>query len=135
MYHEQLARHAFSQTNSPVGFIPLSPPTLATKGYNTEEAHKLDKIFDTDKKINYLRRNLETTVNHLYQDSVVSFTNHYQLDRRGEIITYPDGVSLHLDPEERGKLIYARPHFCCCRRNRKPKQDSNLLQSPWPHCV
>lgn len=105
MYHAEtnLQPHDFSQAKPPVFFTPTSS-TLAGKGYNTAEAYKLDKIFDADKKKNYLRRNLETTVNHLYQDSVVSFTNHYQLDRRGEIITYPDGVSLRLDPEERGNL-------------------------------
>lgn len=103
MYYEQLARHDFSQANPTA--IPFPPPSsaLATKGYNTAESYRLETISGVDKKINYLRRNLETTVNHLYQDSVVSFTNHYQL-KNGEIITYPDGVSLHLDPEERGNL-------------------------------
>ena len=77
--------------------------TLATRGYNTEEANRLGEIPDPAKKKNYLRTNLETAVNHLYQDSVVSFTNYYQL-RKGEIVTYPDGVPLHLDQEERGNL-------------------------------
>lgn len=107
MYYaeKQLAHHNFSQTKSPSGFFPTPSSTLATRGYNsTSEARRLNGISDVDKKTNYLLRNLKTTVNHLYEDSVVSFTNHYQLDRKGEIITYPDGVYLHLDPEERGDL-------------------------------
>lgn len=105
MPYEQLARHDFFQPKPPTVFFPTPSSTLATRGYDpTREADRLKGIFDVDKKTNYLLRNLQTTVNHLCEDSVVSFTNHYQLDRRGEIITYPDGVPLHLDPEERGNL-------------------------------
>ena len=78
--------------------------TLAKFGYNTQEAYALRSIVDKNKKTSYLRKNLETTINHLYEDSVISFASHYQLNTKGEIVTYPDYVPLHLDPEERGDL-------------------------------
>ncbi|MFA5135954.1 MAG: hypothetical protein WC489_01010 [Patescibacteria group bacterium] len=89
---------------------PPSPSTdtiahqIAVYGYNRTEASRLNEINEEEKRKRYLRRNLETTINHVYDDSAVSFTNQYQLSPKGEITTYPDNIPLHIDPEERGGL-------------------------------
>ena len=78
---------------------------LAQKGYNPNEFKIINSIESKKIKQAYLQANLETTVNHVFEDSVVSFTNHYQINSSGEIVLYPDGIVLHIDPDERGGLI------------------------------
>lgn len=78
--------------------------SLAKKGFNPEEAHLLNAMTDNEKKRDYLSKNLETTINHVFEDSVVSFTNYYQLNKQNEVVSYPDGTILNIDPDERGGL-------------------------------
>lgn len=94
---------------SSLGFYPVVPSTphvassLAKKGFNPEEAYLLNKLEDRKKKEQYLSKNLETTINHVFEDSAVSFTNFYQL-KNNEVVSYPDGTVLNIDPDERGGL-------------------------------
>ncbi|MDP2860457.1 MAG: hypothetical protein Q8N98_01950, partial [bacterium] len=90
----------------PPSIVPLGIQSkhLAGRGFNPAEALLLNDIISQKVKRAYLRRNLETTVNHVFEDSVVSFTNYYQLNAKGEIVTYPDNVVLHVDSDERGGL-------------------------------
>lgn len=76
--------------------------TLATRGYNSAEAVTLKSISSAETRRNYLKQNLETTVNHVFKDSAVSFTNHYQMNHYGEVVSHPDGTVLHIDKDERG---------------------------------
>ncbi|MCX6732060.1 MAG: hypothetical protein NTV98_00795 [Candidatus Roizmanbacteria bacterium] len=94
---------------SPVGLYPFAPPipnvahSLAKKGFNPEEAHLLNTLSDKNRKEQYLSKNLETTINHVFEDSAVSFTNYYQL-KNNEVVSYPDGTVLNVDSDERGGL-------------------------------
>lgn len=78
--------------------------SLAEKGFNPNEYKVIYSIESKKAKQDYLRANLETTVNHVFEDSAVSFTNYYQINRRGEIVSSPDGTVLEIDPDERGGL-------------------------------
>lgn len=78
--------------------------SLAKRGFNPEEAHLLNAMTDKEKRKDYLTKNLETTINHVFEDSVVSFTNYYQMNERNEVVSYPDGTILNIDADERGGL-------------------------------
>lgn len=77
--------------------------TLATRGYTAAEAIKLREISSLEARKQYLKQNMETMVNHVFEDSAVSFTNYYQMNK-GHVVSYPDGTLLHIDPDERGGL-------------------------------
>ncbi len=78
------------------------PSSLAQRGYNPNEYKIINSIESRHAKKDYLRRNLETTINHVFEDSAVSFTNNYQMNERGEVVSYPDGTVLNIDSDERG---------------------------------
>jgi len=97
----------FSPVNSsPATYYPIYMPpiadTLAERGYNRDEA-KLLKGMDKKTKKDYLSTNLLTTINHVFEDSVVSYTNYYQMNKNGEVVSL-DGVVLNVDADERGGL-------------------------------
>lgn len=98
-----------SSFGTPYPTVPQVAPidvakSLAKRGFNPEEAYLLNAMTDNEKKRDYLSKNLETTINHVFEDSVVSFTNHYQLNKQNEVVSYPDGTLLNIDPDERGGL-------------------------------
>ncbi|MFZ2026434.1 MAG: hypothetical protein WAV30_04065 [Microgenomates group bacterium] len=108
------AVESYPQVSSSFGvpylsLAPIPPPidvakSLAKRGFNPEEAHLLNMMTDKEKRKDYLSKNLETTINHVFEDSVVSFTNYYQLNKQNEVVSYPDGTVLNIDPDERGGL-------------------------------
>ncbi len=77
---------------------------LATRGYNPAEAQSLGLIKSSEIRKKILETNLATMVNHVFEDSVVSFTNHYQVNNKGEVVSYPNHEVLSIDPDERGGL-------------------------------
>ncbi|MFH0773598.1 MAG: hypothetical protein V1922_04785 [bacterium] len=77
--------------------------SLAKRGYNPAEANTLNLISSAETRRELLKRNLETTIKHVFEDSAVSFTNYYQM-KRGEVISHPDGVPLRIDSDERGGM-------------------------------
>lgn len=77
--------------------------SLAKRGFNKFENDILNSIESKRARKDYLRNNLETTINHVFADSAVSFTNNYQMNKEGEVIS--DGTVLHVDEDERGGFI------------------------------
>ncbi|MCX6730908.1 MAG: hypothetical protein NTZ55_03600 [Candidatus Roizmanbacteria bacterium] len=122
---------------SPVGLYPLVLPvpnvasSLAKKGFNPEEAHLLNTLSDKKKKEHYLSKNLETTINHVFEDSAVSFTNYYQL-KNDEVISYPDGTILNIDPDERGGLNKFGIESAVAGALQNPNQIVLLYSPPGP---
>jgi len=106
--------------------------SLAKKGYNAAEAQALTSISSLDARKLYLKQNLETTVNHVFEDSVVSFTNSYQMNQRGEIISLPDGTALSIDPEERGGLYQIGVHSAITSALAHQHQAILLYSPPGP---
>ena len=73
---------------------------LAQKGYNPNEFKDLMKNSEEIRK-KRLGANLETMITHVFEDSVVSRTNYYQM-KGEEVVSFPDGTPLSIDPDERG---------------------------------
>ncbi len=97
------ARTESTQYNLPP-FLAYQASSLAKKGYNPAEAQNLNRITSKEVRKKTLESNLATMVNHVFEDSAVSFTNYYQMNNKGEVISYPDSEVLHIDPDERGGL-------------------------------
>lgn len=78
--------------------------SLAQRGFNPQENKVLNSIESLKAKKDYLKQNLETTINHVFEDSAVSFTNNYHMNSKGEVVSFPDGTVLNIDKDERGGL-------------------------------
>lgn len=76
--------------------------SLAQRGFNHEEYKPINVIESVSARKKYIEANLQTTINHVFEDSVVSFTNYYQMNKKGEVVSYPDGTVLNIDSDERG---------------------------------
>lgn len=105
---------------------------IAKKGFNPAEADLLNKIDSHEVKKRYLQRNLETTINHVFEDSVVSFANCYRLNSKGEIVTHPDNVVVDIDPDERGGLYSFGLTSAVDGALRNPNQVVLLYSPPGP---
>lgn len=77
--------------------------SLCIWGVNPQEAHLLNRLSFIQQK-EYLTRELETYVNHTLEDSAVSLPYYYQIGNDDNIYTYPSGIPLKIDQEERNGL-------------------------------
>jgi len=83
---------------------PLQPDPstfLAEKGYTPKEYILLNSLDSLKARETRLKDNLNTTINHVFEDSVVSFTNYYQM-KNDKVVSYPDNTVLSIDKDERG---------------------------------
>lgn len=105
--------------------------TLAQFGFNTSEAYLLNRYSPEQRRI-YLRRELETHVNHTIEDMVVSLPYYYQRTPNGEIISYPSGIPLFIDNEERSGLFGIGVHCAIDSAMANPQKLVFLYSPPGP---
>jgi len=60
------------------------------------------KSIGREKRIEFFQKNLNSYVNHVLEDNVVSLPYFYRLSPDNDITIYPSGAKVHLDQRERG---------------------------------
>lgn len=60
------------------------------------------KTLSLKDRVEALNRNLDSYVNHVLEDNVVSIPYHYRLGLQNEILVYPNNTPVYLDERERG---------------------------------
>ncbi|MBI5127272.1 hypothetical protein HZA76_02340 [Candidatus Roizmanbacteria bacterium] len=70
---------------------------------NPRESSYLKKLSKKERELTF-KKNLDSYVNHVLEDNVVSTPYSYQLDQNSRIIVYPTGAEVSFDERERGGL-------------------------------